>query len=429
MSGVVVVMPSLSIADRTVVEGETGTTNAVFTVTLNAPSTDIVTVMVQTADDTALAGSDYTAVGGTLLTFAPGTATQTTSISVAGDTASEDNETFFVRLTSPTNAVIADGEAVGTILDDDAADFFSIAPCRVVDTRLPPGPTGGPALLANTTRVFPVAGSCGVPADARAVALNVTTVNEGDLGDLRLYPADAELPLASTINFSAGKPRANNAIVVLGTAGKVAVRNDMPAGSTATTNVVIDVSGYFKRVPDTSPPPPAITGVAPTSVARGSTLIATGTDLGAASAVAVGGVAQSFDQNTSTSFRILAVSGGTPTGVQPVLVTTPGGTSAPFAVTVLDALAVVSAASTSATTVEVTFSRAVDAATVSASDFTITGSGGLSVSAASTVGAVVTLMTSAQTPSASYLLEVTGAVADEFGNSLTGASTAPFLGF
>jgi hypothetical protein len=90
---------------------------------------------------------------------------------------------------------------------------------------------------------------CGVPADARAVTLNVTTVNEGDFGDLRLYPADAELPLASTINFSAGKARANNAIVVLGTAGRIAVRNDMPPGSTATTNVVIDVSGYFRRRP------------------------------------------------------------------------------------------------------------------------------------------------------------------------------------
>lgn len=257
MSGVVeVVAYSLNIADRAVVEGNTGTTDAVFTVTLSPVSTNPVTVTFQTADDTALAGSDYTAASG-MLTFAPGTTTQTATVSVTGDAASEDNETFFVRLSAPTNATIADGEAVGTILDDDAADFFAILPCRVVDTRLPPGSRRGPALPANSTRVFPVTGgACAIPADARAVALNVTTVNEGDFGDLRLYPADTELPLASTINFSAGKARANNALTVLGTAGRIAVRNDMPPGSTATTNVVIDVSGYFKRVPPIVAPRP-----------------------------------------------------------------------------------------------------------------------------------------------------------------------------
>ncbi len=426
MSGVVVVVPSLSIADLAVVEGNTGTTAAVFTVTLSAPSTDTVTVMFQTADGTALAGSDYTAAGG-MLTFAPGTTTQTATVSVTGDTTSEDNETFFVRLTSPTNATIADSEAVGTILDDDAADFFALAPCRVVDTRLTPGPGGGPALPANGTRAFPVTGLCGVPADARAIALNVTTVNEGDLGDLRLYPADAELPAASTINFSAGKTRANNALTVLGTGGKIAVRNDMPPGSTATTDVVIDVSGYFKRASGGSPAP-AITGAAPTSVAKGSTLIVDGSNLGGASST-LGGVSQVLDLSTSTMFRIPTVDAGTPTGVQPLLATTPGGTSAPFDVTVLDPLAVVSAAPSSATTLEVTFSRALDAATVSASDFAITGSGGLAVSAVSTVGAVVTLTTSTQTPSAAYLLDVTGTVTDQFGNGLTGTSTAPFSGF
>jgi plastocyanin len=274
MSGVVTVvpLPTLAIADRAVVEGNTGTTNASFTVTLSVPSASTVTVMFHTADGTALAGSDYTAVSPTILTFAPGTTIQTATVSVTGDTVSEDNETFFVRLTSPTNATIADNEAVGTILDDDDADFFPLSPCRVVDTRLTPGPGGGPALPANSTRVFPITGLCGVPADARAIALNVTTVNAGDLGDLRLYPADAVLPNASTLNFGAGKTRANNALIVLGTGGKIAVRNDMPPGSTATTDVVIDVSGYFKQASGAAPGP-VITLVTPTSVAKGSPLL------------------------------------------------------------------------------------------------------------------------------------------------------------
>lgn len=251
MSGVVKVLPSITIANRAVVEGPPAgiVVTADLTVTLSAPSADPVTVMFNTIDDTAIAGSDYAAVAGTMLTFPPGTTSQVASVSIIGDAASEDNETFFVHLSSPTGATIALNQATGTILDDDAADFFALPPCRVVDTRQPPGTWGGPALAANSTRTFPFRGRCGIPLDARAVALNVTTVNEGALGDLRLYPADAVLPDASTINFSAGKVRANNAMVILGGNGYVAVRNDMPMASTATTDVVIDVSGYFKAIP------------------------------------------------------------------------------------------------------------------------------------------------------------------------------------
>lgn len=163
MSGVVeVVAHSLNIADRAVAEGNTGTTNAVFTVTLSPPATNTVTVLYQTADDTALAGSDYTAASG-MLTFAPGTTTRTATVSVTGDAASEDNETLFVRLTSPTNAIIGDGEAVGTILDDDAADFFPIAPCRVVDTRLPPDRAAAPQFPRTAPVPSPSAAFAGFP--------------------------------------------------------------------------------------------------------------------------------------------------------------------------------------------------------------------------------------------------------------------------
>lgn len=55
-----------------------------------------------------------------------------------------------------------------------AATFTALTPCRVIDTRDATGPTGGPALQANGTRVFPIAGSCGVPSSAVAAAANVT---------------------------------------------------------------------------------------------------------------------------------------------------------------------------------------------------------------------------------------------------------------
>jgi hypothetical protein len=117
----------------------------------------------------------------------------------------------------------------------------TIAPCRVVDTRAIP-----PALGANTTREFAVGGTCGVPADARAVAVIATVVNPGDLGNLRLYPAGTPMPLASMLNFAAGRTRANNAIVPLGQGGQVSVRCDMPPGSTAATDFLVDVTAYFK---------------------------------------------------------------------------------------------------------------------------------------------------------------------------------------
>ncbi|MEO6326718.1 MAG: hypothetical protein ABIT01_13275, partial [Thermoanaerobaculia bacterium] len=65
--------------------------------------------------------------------------------------------------------------------------FYPVIPCRVADTRNAPGPAGGPALPANGSRTFAVAGSCGVPALARAVTGNVTVVSPAAPGDLRLY--------------------------------------------------------------------------------------------------------------------------------------------------------------------------------------------------------------------------------------------------
>ena len=110
--------PALRIGDHSVTEGNTGTASATFTVTLSAPSTQPVTVVYATADGSATAGSDYQAASGTL-TFAPGETSQTITVLVNGDRTGEANETFVVNLSSPTNATIADGQGVGTILDDE----------------------------------------------------------------------------------------------------------------------------------------------------------------------------------------------------------------------------------------------------------------------------------------------------------------------
>jgi hypothetical protein len=129
--------------------------------------------------------------------------------------------------------------------------FFPLTPCRVVDTRGPTGPQGGPALSANTTRNFTIinVNSCGVPATAKAAAMNVTAILATDGGDLRIWPYQSPVPLASVINFStADFALANGAIIPLANIGglDISVQTDMPPGSTGTVHLVIDVTGYFQ---------------------------------------------------------------------------------------------------------------------------------------------------------------------------------------
>ena len=114
------VKPSLSINNVALNEGNSGTTAFTFTVTLSSPSTQAVTVGYGTAVGTAIQSSDYQPASGTL-TFAPGVTSQTITVAVNGDTTVEPNETFYVNLTNASsNATIAAGQGLATILDDDA---------------------------------------------------------------------------------------------------------------------------------------------------------------------------------------------------------------------------------------------------------------------------------------------------------------------
>jgi hypothetical protein len=124
--------------------------------------------------------------------------------------------------------------------------FFTVTPCRVVDTRNAAGPTGGPALGAAATRTFPVSGGpCGIPSTAIAVSVNLTAVGAAAAGYLTLYPGSAlSAPLASSINFAPSVTRANNAVVRLATdgTGTIKVKN----GSAGVVHFVLDVNGYFQ---------------------------------------------------------------------------------------------------------------------------------------------------------------------------------------
>ena len=123
--------PTLSIADATVVEGET----ARFAVRLSPASEQTVTVSYRTVGGTAAAGQDFDAASGTL-TFAPGNTRQSIAVPTRDDALDEPDETFLVTLSNPSGATLEDGSATGTIIDDDVPvppPTLSIADATVVE--------------------------------------------------------------------------------------------------------------------------------------------------------------------------------------------------------------------------------------------------------------------------------------------------------
>lgn len=123
-------------------------------------------------------------------------------------------------------------------------DFYTLTPCRLLDTRNQPS---GPAPIASGAvrelDVFAVS-ACGVPANAIALAINFTATGATSGGELAIYSAAAGPAAgASTVNFGPGVTRANNAIVLLSLDGKLKLRPSLSAAGS--THAVVDVVGYF----------------------------------------------------------------------------------------------------------------------------------------------------------------------------------------
>jgi hypothetical protein len=118
--------------------------------------------------------------------------------------------------------------------------FVPVNPCRVVDTRDPNGPFGGPAISANTSRSFAIPqGECDIPSSAAAYSLNVTVVPSSTLGFLSIWPTGQVQPYVSTLNSWDGRIKANAAIVDAGKGGTVSVY------VSDTSDVILDINGYF----------------------------------------------------------------------------------------------------------------------------------------------------------------------------------------
>jgi len=134
----------------------------------------------------------------------------------------------------------------GTFGVPNNTSFYTLTPCRILDTRDPTGTWGGPALSSGATRVFPITSNlgaaCNVPSTAKSVSVNVTVTQPTSAGFLIVFPGGAP-PGASTINFRAGQTRANNAIVPLSAGGTLSVTDGQSSG---TTHFILDVNGYFQ---------------------------------------------------------------------------------------------------------------------------------------------------------------------------------------
>jgi PKD repeat protein len=120
--------------------------------------------------------------------------------------------------------------------------YFTTEPCRIFDSRMTP-----PALTSGVTRTIPIAGKCQIPYTALAVAANVTAVSPNAIGYLRTFRPGDPLPIASALNWTPDRaPRSNNITVAIAN-DSINVQPTLfpPAGTTGTTELLIDVVGFY----------------------------------------------------------------------------------------------------------------------------------------------------------------------------------------
>ena len=230
--------PTISVSDQSQAEGDVGTSNFEFNVTLSNASYQTITVHYATSDGTATAPDDYTPATDTLLTFNPGDTVKTVAISVNGDTTYESNETLSVNLSTATNATIADSPGVGTITNDDPAPSFSID-----DVTHNEGDAG----TANYTFTVTLAGTTALTSsvdfsteDGSATLANNDYVASS--GTLNFAPGDTSNQITVTVNgdtavepdetFSVRLANPTNA-AILNAVGTGAISNDDTSVSVA----------------------------------------------------------------------------------------------------------------------------------------------------------------------------------------------------
>lgn len=151
----------LTISDASVLEGDTGTTDMVFTVSLAPVGSSPVSVDYETVNDTAVSPTDYNATSGNLI-FAPGQISKLITVTVNGNTIDEVDKTFSVQLSNASGADSIDGSGIGTIIDDDGLPSLTIDDVTIVEG------SSGTKLATFTVTLSPI--------DTQPVTVNYATV-------------------------------------------------------------------------------------------------------------------------------------------------------------------------------------------------------------------------------------------------------------
>ena len=189
----------------------------------------------------AVGGATYVwTVGNGSITGGQGTNQLTYTAGASGTVA------LGVTVTPPSNCALTGNANVTIAPIGQAVQFYTLTPCRLIDTRNPNGPLGGPALAASGSpdRAFTLTGACGIPAGATSVSANLTVASPSAGGNLAIYRGDGALTGATSISFNTGKTRAGNALLQLALDGSGTVKvNNSAAG---TVHFVLDVNGYFE---------------------------------------------------------------------------------------------------------------------------------------------------------------------------------------
>ncbi len=218
-----------------------GATNNTTTVTVGYYPIDLAVDSQSNKIYVANCGGKIPNCGGGTVTVIDGATLATTNVDVG-------NASDGVAVNSVTNRIyVANGQdATVSVIDGTprtALQFVPLSqPCRAVDTR--PERGGGGPIQGGILQNFPIsgAGSCATLPSAAAYSMNVSVVPQGPLGYLTVWPAGQPRPLASTLNSLDGRIKANAAIIPAGASGQISVY------ATSTTNVIVDVNGYFAPV-------------------------------------------------------------------------------------------------------------------------------------------------------------------------------------
>ena len=197
-------VPTISIDDISVKEYNGGQTTAALRLRLSAPSGQVVKVSYVTENGTALTGSDYVAVPATQISFSAGNLYAYARVLINGDELNEANETFKINLNAPVNGTIADGQATGTILNDDSAPALSIN-----DVQVEEGNEGTRQLTFTVTLS---------KASGQAVSVNYTTANGTALAGSD-YTGQS-----GTLTFASGSPLTQSVSITI--VGDAAVESD-----------------------------------------------------------------------------------------------------------------------------------------------------------------------------------------------------------